>query len=394
MSEKVASITQDVQSTGSGKTEKQPLREDPSLEVSPLPEDWTEAEEKALVKKLDVRIIPMMAIVFALSLIDRANISAAYISGMNVDLDLTTGNRYTVTLLVFFPTYALFEFPSNLIIRRVGARLWLGFLVMSFGAVVFGMGFVKNWRVLAVLRALLGAAEAGQLPGCVYLVASWYRTFEMASRISIFYMCSVLALGFGGLIAYGFQQISVGDGMLSQGWRWIYIIEGMITVVAGAACLFTVPQFAEKATWLTDRERYIAKERLIRDRGEKEYKKVSAWESAKHLLDPKLLVLSYMYLATSSSAYSINFFFPIILTQGLGFKYTTSLILTSTPYFCGIIAGVTLAWISDKYRTRYPIILVQTACCIIGLFIINLVDAPGVRLVGIFITVLGVQNNA
>ncbi|KAK2623503.1 hypothetical protein QTJ16_006504 [Diplocarpon rosae] len=365
-----------------------------SVETPTSAGDWTPAEEAALVKKLDLRIIPMMSIVFALSLIDRANTSAAYISGMGVDLEMNIGNRYSVVLLLFFPTYAVFELPSNLVIRRVGARLWLSLLVMSFGLVVLGMGFVKNWKVMAALRVLLGIAEAGQLPGCIYLVASWYRTFEMAQRISTFYMSSILALGFGGLIANGLQNIRVGEGMFSQGWRWIYIIEGIITVLAGIACLFSIPQFAERATWLTDRERFIAKARLTRDRGEGEWKKPTTMESLKQLLDVKLLVMAWMYFATSSSAYSINFFFPLILTQGLGFEYTISLVLISTPYFFAIIGGVALAWVSDKYRTRWPIILFQTISGIVGLIIINEAKRPGVRLFGIFITVLGVQNNA
>ncbi|OWO99457.1 pantothenate transporter [Marssonina coronariae] len=355
---------------------------------------WSPAEEAALVRKLDLRIIPMMSIVFALSLVDRANTSAAYISGMGVDLEMTTGNRYSVVLLLFFPTYAVFELPSNLLIRRVGARIWLSLLVICFGLVVLGMGFVRSWRIMAVMRALLGIAEAGQLPGCIYLVASWYRTFEMAKRISIFYMSSILALGFGGLIANGLQNIRVGDGIYAQGWRWIYIVEGIVTVLAGVACLFAVPQFAEKATWLTDRERFIARARLTRDRGEGEWKASTTLESVKHLLDIKILVMSWMYFATSSSAYSINFFFPLILTGGLGFEYTISLVLISTPYFFAIIGGVGLAWLSDKYRTRWPIILFQTLAGVVGLVIINEAKPPGVRLFGIFITVLGVQNNA
>lgn len=103
----------------------------------------------------------MLCVVFGLSLLDRSNISAAYIAGMAKDLELTVGARYSIALLVFFPCYAIFELPSNLVIRAVGARLWLSILIVLWGVMVLGMGFVKDWKVLTVLRALLGVFEAG-----------------------------------------------------------------------------------------------------------------------------------------------------------------------------------------------------------------------------------------
>lgn len=103
----------------------------------------------------------MLCVVFGLSLLDRSNISAAYIAGMAKDLKLVVGARYSIALLVFFPCYALFELPSNLVIRRIGARVWLSLLIVIWGVMVLAMGFVKDWQVLAVLRALLGVFEAG-----------------------------------------------------------------------------------------------------------------------------------------------------------------------------------------------------------------------------------------
>lgn len=103
----------------------------------------------------------MLCVVFGLSLLDRSNISAAYIAGMAKDLKLTIGGRYSIALLVFFPFYAVFELPSNLVIRRIGARIWLSILIVLWGVTVLAMGFVKDWTNLAVLRALLGVFEAG-----------------------------------------------------------------------------------------------------------------------------------------------------------------------------------------------------------------------------------------
>lgn len=104
----------------------------------------------------------MLCVVFGLSLLDRTNISAAYIAGMSADLELTVGARYSIALLVFFIGYALFELPSNLVIRRLGAQWWLSFLIISWGLCVLGMGFVHTWESLTVCRALLGVFEAGR----------------------------------------------------------------------------------------------------------------------------------------------------------------------------------------------------------------------------------------
>lgn len=159
----------------------------------------------------------MLCIVFGLSLLDRTNISAAYIAGLGVDLRLTIENRYNIALLVFFIGYGLFELPSNYVIRRVGARLWLSFLIIAWGACVLGMGFVHNWKILTVLRAFLGVFEAGLFPGAVYIIGSWYRQFETAKRVSVFYMAALLASGFGPIFAYALSLIRVGDGMYRRG---------------------------------------------------------------------------------------------------------------------------------------------------------------------------------
>lgn len=108
--------------------------------------------------------------------------SNARIAGMDVELDLTVGDRYSIALLVFFVPYFLFELPSNIVLRRVGAAYWLGGICVAWGVVMIGMGFVKNWESLAALRTLLGLFEAGFFPGCVYLISCWYVRYEVQKR--------------------------------------------------------------------------------------------------------------------------------------------------------------------------------------------------------------------
>ncbi|PPJ59811.1 hypothetical protein CBER1_04326 [Cercospora berteroae] len=351
-------------------------------------QDWTPAEERKVVKKVDFRLFPMLCVVFGLSLLDRANISAAFIAGMNIDLELT-GARYNVALLIFFIGYGLFELPSNYVIRRLGARYWLSFLITTWGVCVLGMGFVDDWKILSVLRALLGIFEAGLFPGAIYIIGSWYRTYETAKRISIFYMASLVAQGFGPIFAYALSLISVGNGKYAQGWRWIFIVEGLATIIAGLISPFFLIEFPERVRFLDDRQKQIALDRVRIDKAGKDIVHLNFKQTLAALLDWKLALYSVQYFISASSVYSLAFFAPVILRQGLGFPYVKAQLLSSPPYMFTIVATIIMAWLSDKIKMRWPI---QNAHCIIGvvgLLIMLYPRPPGVRYFGLFLASWG-----
>ncbi|KAF5241408.1 hypothetical protein FANTH_9151 [Fusarium anthophilum] len=340
---------------------------DPDLKKSPeVLVDWTPEEERKLVRKIDWRTIPYLSFVFGLSLLDRTNVSVAFIAGMSEDLDLAVGSRYSIALLLFFIPYMMCEIPSNMIIRRIGARWWLTALILCWGVCILAMGFVKHWVPLVILRVLLGAFEAGLFPGALYILSAWYRTYESGQKVSIFYMAS--------LFAYALSRISVGNGMFSSGWRWIFIIEGAVTIVAGVAGPFLLAEFPEKSTWLTERERHIAIRR------KKQIKLLKDWKIAVYI-------------------YSLGYFLPLILRESLGFSYTKDQLLFSPPYlidrtqmFC-IIMSILSGWVSDRLRIRWIFLAVQAAIGVAGLFIILFVHAPYVRYFGVFLGVWGIQAN-
>ncbi|KAI8942847.1 hypothetical protein NX059_000887 [Plenodomus lindquistii] len=373
-------------------------------------QDWTPEEERVIVRKADLRVFPMLCIVFALSLLDRANISAAYIAGLGKDLVLTIENRYNIALLVFFIGYALFELLSNYVIRRLGARSWLSFLIIAWGACVLGMGFVHDWKILTVLRALLGVFEAGckqrppQLtaieltccevfPGAVYIIGSWYRQYETAKRVSVFYMAAMLASGFGPIFAYALSLIRVGDGMYKQGWRWIFIIEGIVTIVAGMIAPFFLVEFPEKVKFLTERQRHIAITRVSLEKKGAQVENATIGQSLRMLMDWKLGVYSIQYFIAASSVYSLTFFQPIILRQGMGFSYAKAQLLSSPPYVFAVFASLTTSWISDKIRMRWPILVGQSIIAIVGLIVVLYGGKPGPRYFGLFLATWGTQGN-
>ncbi|XPS99847.1 hypothetical protein M3J09_009015 [Ascochyta lentis] len=355
-------------------------------------QDWTEDEEQTIVKKADLRVFPMLCIVFGLSLLDRTNISAAYIAGLGVDLQLT-GQRYNIALLVFFIGYCLFELPSNYIIRRLGARIWLPFLITAWGACVLGMGFVQSWEILTVLRALLGVFEAGLFPGAIYIIGSWYRQYETAKRVSIFYMAALLASGFGPIFAYALSLISLGDGMYSHGWRWIFIIEGIATIAAGLIAPFFLVEFPEKVKFLTSRQKHIAITRVSMEKSGNQIEHATIGEILRMMRDWKLLVYSLQYFVAASSVYSLAFFQPIILRQGMGFSYAKAQLLSSPPYIFTVFASLATSWLSDKIRLRWPILVGQLVTAIIGLLLVLYPKPPGARYFGLFLATWGTQGN-
>ncbi|PGH23922.1 hypothetical protein AJ80_01984 [Polytolypa hystricis UAMH7299] len=361
--------------------------------ATPYAVDWDEAEEKKLVTRIDWHVFPMLCVIFGLSLLDRGNLSFAYIAGLAEDLELTTGSRYSIALLVFFIGYAVFEFPSNYAIRRIGARVWLSLLVIVWGALVLAMGFVKNWVALTVLRALLGIFEAGVFPGAIFIIGSWYRQYETARRTSLFYLAALISSGFGPIIAYGLSLIRVGDGIYRAGWRWIFIVEGMLTVVVGIAALYFLTDFPENAKWLSDREKHIAQSRIMTDQAARKYVHPTVKESLKMMVDWKMAVYAFQYFVAASGVYSMSYFKSIILKDGMGFEYVMAQLLAAPPYIFAIFPTLGMSWVSDKYRIRWPILCFQSIVALVGLIIVLYGGVPAFRYFGLFLAIYGLQAN-
>lgn len=125
------------------------------------------------MRKIDRRLLPCLACIYAFALIDRVNLPNARIAGMDEDLELSVGDRYSLVTMMFFIPYVIFQFPANIVIRKLGAALWLSSLVVAWGGVTIGMGFTTDWTQLLGCRVLLGVLEAGYFPGCVFLLSCW-----------------------------------------------------------------------------------------------------------------------------------------------------------------------------------------------------------------------------
>ena len=208
---------------------------------------------------MDLRLIPMLAVLYLLSFLDRSNIGNAKIQGMNVDLNLS-GSEYSMAATVFFFTYCLFEIPSNLLLKRFRPSVWLPSIMIAWGTVMTLMGLVQNYHGLLIARVFLGVAEAGLYPGVAYYLTMWYVRSELALRQGLFFSAASMAGAFSGLLAYAIAKMDGVGGY--EGWRWIFILEGLLTVVVAVAAFFLLYDFPETAAFLTVEEKAWVVRRL------------------------------------------------------------------------------------------------------------------------------------
>lgn len=179
------------------------------------------AIEKRILWKCNLRVIPPVFCLFMVTFWDRVNIGNAKIQGLTKELNMH-GTDFNVATLILFIPFILFEIPENLILKKLKPYQWLSFLMFGCGISNMAMGFVKTKGALIGVRFLLGMFEAGIGPGSVFLISSYYRSFELPSKLSIWYLSGIAGAAFGGLLAYGIVRM---DGMQGySGWRWIFIV--------------------------------------------------------------------------------------------------------------------------------------------------------------------------
>ncbi|KXN87484.1 hypothetical protein AN958_08789, partial [Leucoagaricus sp. SymC.cos] len=337
-------------------------------------------------RRIDFRMLPLLGLLYAIALIDRTNLGIARIAGMDHDLKLSVGSRYSTISFVYFIPYTILQFPSNIILRNLGVSNWLTFCVVSWGAVQLAMGFVRSWEHLALCRVLLGAFEAGFFPGLVFVISTWYTRHEVQKRLGAFYLVSILTGGFSPIFAYVLTFL--GGKRDIPAWAWIFIVEGAITVLFGIVSWFFIPDFPDQNNFLTQEETKLVLERVERDRGDSVPDELTLSKILQHLQDWKIWAFGLMYFCAAVPAYAIGFFVTIIL-RSMGWSIQYSLLLSAPPYVFAAISLMFFAWLSDKYRQRAIFIALQTGLTLLGLFLTGFGDCASWRYFGIFLANAG-----
>ncbi|KAF8911500.1 major facilitator superfamily domain-containing protein [Gymnopilus junonius] len=338
------------------------------------------------MRYVDWRIIPILAMVYSFALIDRINLGAAHTAGMGVDLKLLTGNRFSIVSCLYFVPYTLLQVPGNLVLRHFGVRNWLTFIVLSWGAIQLSMGWVKSWGYLVLCRVLLGIFEASFFPSLLFIISTWYKRHEVHQRLSAFYLISVTAGGLSPILAYAFSLLKGRGGL--AGWRWIFIIEGAITLFLAIVTWLFIPTFPDQNTFLTPEQTALVLRRIDEDRGDAIPDPITLNKVMKHLGDWTLWAYGIMFMCAAMPSYAQSFFLPIILS-GMGWSETASLLLSAPPYGPSIVTTMIVAYLSDKHKHRSGYIVVCVVICLVGLVLTAFAKQNEVRYFGAFLTNAG-----
>ncbi|TFK23157.1 MFS general substrate transporter, partial [Coprinopsis marcescibilis] len=336
--------------------------------------------------RVDLCLLPLLGALYAVCVVDRGNLGLARTAGMDHDLELSVGSRYSIVSCVYFIPYIILQLPSNLMLRRIGVTNWLAFCVTSWGAVQLGMGFVHTWGELAVCRMFLGALEAGFFPGLVFIITTWYTRHEVQQRLASFYIFSIVVGGFSAILAY---LLALLDGKLGfPGWSWIFIVEGALTMAFGLLTWGVVPGFPDQNRFLTKEQTELVLTRVENDRGDSVPDEFTREKVFLHLSDWKIWAFGLMYFCATVPAQAIGFFLTNLLF-GMGWSVRAALLLSAPPYLVAAVSIVAFAKISDRHCSRALPIAVQTVITIIGLMLIAFSRRPGWRYAGIFLSNAG-----
>lgn len=320
--------------------------------------------EKKLVRKLDIRLLPILILLFILNILDRNAIANARLGGLEADLRLT-GVQYQTAVMAVWAGYISMMIPSNLLLSIFKPRVYLPAVVAIWGVVAGASGFTQNFAGLVTVRVLTGVTEAPYFVGCIFLLSCWYKRSELPVRISIFYSGYTLSSAFGGLIGAGIIGNMDGVGGYSS-WRWLFIIEGAATVAAAVPAYFILPNYPHTTKWLGEQERALAIWRLTLEAdGEEDTVEGSVLTGLKEAcIDFKVWLLVIIQTGAVMGM-SFTYFFPSIV-QTLGYPRVETLLLTAPPYFAAFLFSLVNSWHSGKTSERGWHITIACAIGIIG----------------------------
>lgn len=357
-------------------------------------EAYTPEEQKKIIRRVDRRLVTILGLLYMCSLMDRTNVGIAKIAGMSTDLNLV-GERYNLIVLVFFIPYVLFQPLATVIIRKTGPRRFLTGITILWGVCMIGFGFVQRWDQMLGLRVILGVFEAGYFPGCVYLLSTWYTRYELQQRNAVFFIIGSMASALSGIAAYGIIQMG-GLGHLS-GWRWIFIMEGLITCLCGGLGSILIVDFPEQAStsfhFLTAQESSFIVSRIEADRDDAVITPFNLSSYLRNALDPKIWAFALLACCSATNGYAIAYFLPVILNQSLHYSIAKTQCLTAPPYVAAALVMYFSAVFADRHHIRGPIIIFNSCLGLIGLPLLGFEKNNGVRYFGVFLATISAYAN-
>ncbi|KAJ6014232.1 hypothetical protein N7540_008823 [Penicillium herquei] len=318
----------------------------------------TAEEEKKLLRKIDWRLMALCSIIFMFKNLDSNNLSNARIMNKGTDQNIMTqlgisSNEYNLVTALYYIPYIVLEAPSNLLIKRFSPSKWQSRIMVSWGIISMCGAAVSNKGGLYAVRFMLGVAEADQFPGIILQMTYWYRPDEMSLRLLYFYICGNCANIFSGLLAYAFDTVSGAGGL--SGWQWLFLIEGIATVIYGVAVWFLLPDFPETANWLTEKEKKFIQARLPSNAPRASEENFNLREVIESLKDIRLWLFMLIWATFTVGTNGVTFYQSTVIAD-LGFTTIAEAQLLNIPITaCGLLFIAITGITADRSRIPRPL---------------------------------------
>ena len=316
--------------------------------------------ERTTLRKVYLRLVPYCFLLYILCYIDRINVSFASLT-MNKDLGLTA-YIYGLAAGAFFWGYCLLEVPSNILLEKIGARIWITRIMVTWGLLSAATALAVGPWSFFTIRVLIGAAEAGLFPGLILYFHRWFPQ-RHRGRVTAWFLTGLpLATAIGAPISTAFLQM---DGIWGlHGWQWLYLCEGLPTVLIGISVFWLLTERPADAKWLRPEECAWLEAELAKEA--REIESVRAFSILSAMTNPRVLVLAVLFGGIGMSSVGLVLFLPQIL-KAIGVSNTQAGLLTSVPYVFGTIGMVVCGHLSDRWKDRYWVLTVTCGCATLGM---------------------------
>ncbi|KAJ5715843.1 MFS transporter [Penicillium malachiteum] len=325
--------------------------------------------ERRVVRKIDCVVLPIIMVLYILNYIDRQNLSSAKLQNIMGDLNMNA-DQFSTAISILYVGYIPFQIPSNMIMTKITRPgLYICVAVVIWGIISSCTGAAQSYGGLLGVRIVLGVIEAVFFPGVIYYLSAWYTKQELGKRLAALYIGQQLGSAFGGLIAAGVLKLNGVHGI--QGWRYLFIVEGVATVGIGLISCFFMPEYPHNARLLKPIERDLAVWRIEQESGVGEaHEEVSTLHGFfLALTDIKIWVLVFCVILSQALNSALNFLPTIVDT--LGYDETMTLVLTAPPYLFACFYFYFLSWWSDRTGALYWPIILSLTLGVVG-FVVSL----------------------
>jgi MFS transporter, ACS family, tartrate transporter len=342
--------------------------------------------ERRTIAKVSWRLLPLVALGYCIAYVDRSNISIAALT-MNKDLGFSA-YIYGWAAGIFFFGYFLFEIPSNLVLERVGARIWIARIMITWGIISGLTAFVTGTTSFLIVRFLLGAAEAGFFPGMILYLTYWFPSQYRGRVISTLFVAQPVANAVASIASATILEM---DGVLGlKGWQWIFIIEAIPALLLAVVVFKAMTDRPALANWLTMDERKWLQTSI--DEENRKVESTGRLTLFEALADPRVLALSAIYLMSVTANYGIVFFMPQII-KGIGLSNMMTGVVSSIPYVVGTIGLLAWGWSSDRSNERRWHLIVASVVGALGFAFAAATGASYWALIGMSAATVGIYGS-